>query len=451
MAGDTRMRPRWLLHTEAGDRGRSSCPMPAKTVRHLPNSCVLGSRASGYDVWQDVVSMVRRPGLVAADRRAHRQDDAGPGGLSRSARPGRLHRWCSGHPRRAGAGRSPGAYRCRRALTGASAAFNSLEEAAARLADLLESRDCLLVLDDVWDRAHMQPFGSEHVARLVTTRPWSGWGPRATRGSSRWNRWTRPRRQLLLNHVPPDASREADPAALRPALGELAAAGAVASASRDLRRCAPVGDRLSRPLGLGRARLAEGRARRDRPHRLRPAPFRGPQPGSGRERRRQPAALHRGGADAAVRADGVSAGVRVPEPVAARLWSATGAMAGFKAGRLLREYGGTFFRLDAASGVAVRAATALSRRAPGAPGLAAARRACRGGPPSARGLLPAGGRSPWTVPDDGYLYDHLTYHLQRRRGRRAAHADARPGLVRGEAGATSPHVRRRDRRRRAGR
>ena len=23
-----------------------------------------------------------------------------------------------------------------------------------------------------------------------------------------------------------------------------------------------------------------------------------------------------------------------------------------------------------------------------------------------------GGRSPWTVPDDGYLYDHLTYHLQ---------------------------------------
>ena len=157
-----------------------------------------------------------------------------------------------------GRGVLPGLTAAVSALTGASAAFNSLEEAAARLADLLESRDCLLVLDDVWDRAHLQPFlGSEHVARLVTTRSLEWLGAEGNARVVALEQMDPAEAvQVLLNHVPPDASREADPAALRPALGELADGWGSGPASRDLRRCAPVGDRLPRPFGLGRTRLA---------------------------------------------------------------------------------------------------------------------------------------------------------------------------------------------------
>src|SRR5205823_6582911 len=40
------------------------------------------------------------------------------------------------------------------------------------LAELLADRDILLVVDDVWDAAHLKPFlhGGKRCARLVTTR-----------------------------------------------------------------------------------------------------------------------------------------------------------------------------------------------------------------------------------------------------------------------------------------
>ena len=58
------------------------------------------------------------------------------------------------------------------ALTGERPAFGSLEDAAFQLGQRLEQRTCLLVIDDVWDAAHLRPFlrGGKSSARLFTTR-----------------------------------------------------------------------------------------------------------------------------------------------------------------------------------------------------------------------------------------------------------------------------------------
>ena len=58
------------------------------------------------------------------------------------------------------------------ALTGERPAFGSLEDAAFQLSQKLEQRTCLLVIDDVWDAAHLRPFlrGGKALARLFTTR-----------------------------------------------------------------------------------------------------------------------------------------------------------------------------------------------------------------------------------------------------------------------------------------
>src|SRR6266852_5813508 len=50
--------------------------------------------------------------------------------------------------------------------------FSGIDAATARLAELLEDRDVLLVIDDVWNSAHLRPFlhGGKRCARLITTR-----------------------------------------------------------------------------------------------------------------------------------------------------------------------------------------------------------------------------------------------------------------------------------------
>ncbi len=44
------------------------------------------------------------------------------------------------------------------ALTGQRPGFAGAEDAAFQLAQRLEQRTCLLVIDDVWDAAHLRPF-----------------------------------------------------------------------------------------------------------------------------------------------------------------------------------------------------------------------------------------------------------------------------------------------------
>jgi hypothetical protein len=51
-------------------------------------------------------------------------------------------------------------------------AFTSIDAASVHLAELLADRDILLVIDDVWNSTHLEPFlqGGKRCARLVTTR-----------------------------------------------------------------------------------------------------------------------------------------------------------------------------------------------------------------------------------------------------------------------------------------
>jgi len=58
------------------------------------------------------------------------------------------------------------------ALTGARPGFVSAEDAAVELEQKLATRNCLIVIDDVWDVAHVRPFlrGGPGCARVVTTR-----------------------------------------------------------------------------------------------------------------------------------------------------------------------------------------------------------------------------------------------------------------------------------------
>ena len=58
------------------------------------------------------------------------------------------------------------------ALTGNRPGFIDEEDAAFHLSDVLQDKSCLIVLDDVWDLAHLEPFmrGGPGCTRLITTR-----------------------------------------------------------------------------------------------------------------------------------------------------------------------------------------------------------------------------------------------------------------------------------------
>ena len=58
------------------------------------------------------------------------------------------------------------------ALTGEHPGFADEEDASFHLRQKLEGRNCLVVIDDVWDAGHLNPFlrASNQCARLVTAR-----------------------------------------------------------------------------------------------------------------------------------------------------------------------------------------------------------------------------------------------------------------------------------------
>jgi hypothetical protein len=57
-------------------------------------------------------------------------------------------------------------------LSGERPGFTSITEAVTRLKERLADRDILLVIDDVWNKVHLEPFlqGGPRSARLITTR-----------------------------------------------------------------------------------------------------------------------------------------------------------------------------------------------------------------------------------------------------------------------------------------
>lgn len=58
------------------------------------------------------------------------------------------------------------------ALSGIRPGFIDEEDAAFHLSQVIEDKNCLIVIDDVWDLAHLGPFmrGGEGCTRLITTR-----------------------------------------------------------------------------------------------------------------------------------------------------------------------------------------------------------------------------------------------------------------------------------------
>jgi WD40 repeat protein len=58
------------------------------------------------------------------------------------------------------------------ALSGTRPGFIDEEDAAFHLSQVLEDKSCLIVIDDVWDLAHLGPFmrGGDGCTRLITTR-----------------------------------------------------------------------------------------------------------------------------------------------------------------------------------------------------------------------------------------------------------------------------------------
>jgi WD40 repeat protein len=65
-------------------------------------------------------------------------------------------------------------------LTGERPGYANLDAAEARLVQLLADRDILMVLDDVWNLAHLKPFlrGGTRCARVITTRNISALPPK---------------------------------------------------------------------------------------------------------------------------------------------------------------------------------------------------------------------------------------------------------------------------------
>ena len=58
------------------------------------------------------------------------------------------------------------------AVSGERPNFVDVDDASIQLADRLDEKNCLLVIDDVWDPNHLRAFqrGGKHCARLITTR-----------------------------------------------------------------------------------------------------------------------------------------------------------------------------------------------------------------------------------------------------------------------------------------
>jgi GTPase SAR1 family protein len=60
--------------------------------------------------------------------------------------------------------------RLHRALTGERSNFLDVEEAAHYLAQHLADKHCFIVIDDVWNRSHLDPLLRRHLRTAITTR-----------------------------------------------------------------------------------------------------------------------------------------------------------------------------------------------------------------------------------------------------------------------------------------
>ncbi len=109
-----------------------------------------------------------------------------------------------------------------KALTGKDGIFSDTEEGGRLLGEALADKDCLIVIDDVWNSVHLQPFlrGGERCARLITTRD-TGIAVRANAQMTEVDEMAIPEARALLRRGVADVS-DADLDALALRLGRWA-------------------------------------------------------------------------------------------------------------------------------------------------------------------------------------------------------------------------------------
>ena len=279
-------------------------------------------------------------------------------------------------------------------LGGQRAGFAGLEAAGAALAELLAERELLIVIDDLWDAAHAQPFlrGGARCARLITTRNVDTLPP----GTQRLDvaEMQRDEAAALLGHALP-ADDGAALAALAGRLGEWPLLLKLVNGA--LRERVQQGQGLRDGAGLGRQGAGQ-----TRPDLLRRTRRRPPRARRRADARPEPRPAERRRARALRRAGGVSGGPGRPAGDAGAL------LAAHRRARRVRHRGAvrTAAPALAAAGLRPRAAPhPAARRDPPLPARAArrqcghpARRAARGaaarharlGRPRAAGTLPVG-------------------------------------------------------------
>ena len=105
-------------------------------------------------------------------------------------------------------------------LSGQRPGFAGLEAAIASLAELLADRDILIIIDDVWEAAHLEPFlqGGARCARIITTRLTDVLPPHAKRIDV--DAMRQEEALALLGHGLPSGEHAAGLGALAARLGE---------------------------------------------------------------------------------------------------------------------------------------------------------------------------------------------------------------------------------------
>lgn len=297
-------------------------------------------------------------------------------------------------------------------LTGRSVAFDTAEEAARRLDELLENRDCLLVLDDVWNEAHIRPFlGSSRCARFVTTRDPSTCMPKGAVAEPLGEMLTAEAANMLGGFLPLEKLDEASASQAHESLSALARRLGAWPLLLNI-----FGGALQNEVTVQQASIAQ--AVQFIEQGLNDAGLTAFDSTRSKERSKAMSAS-------------VSASLRtfrdrdkdrlyelaafcgnhpVQQHAAARLWEATSHMPAFQSERLLRQFAGMFFQLsrDRESGSnIVRFHHALREYLAGQLSEHRKRNVHRAFLDSYNAE-----HKPWySVKDDGYLFRRLAYHL----------------------------------------
>jgi len=292
------------------------------------------------------------------------------------------------------------------ALKGTPAVFNTREEAARALHELLADRDCLMVLDDVWDEEHIKPFlANDGCARIITTRDPQIAALATQNPVEIIEMLPEEAAALLLEYLPEDKRPPEQDGLLNLAkrLGEWPLLlGIFGGTLRQevmvhKRSLSDALDWLNEGLSEEGLTVFDGSSKEGRNHALEASM-------NASLRRYDEAEKYRLYELAIFRDD-----TEIPEAVAVKLWEQTANLSRFKAERLLRRLAGQFFQLRAtveggAQTLRLHDAMRLYLRGQLGDRYQLTHQTLL----NAYNPTP---EKPWHEAADSYLCDHLVYHL----------------------------------------